>query len=59
MNDNNSNKTLVANPQTALGGAPVLSIEALLSTHKEVVIMHGAERYRLRITSNNKLILTK
>ncbi len=59
MNDNNSNKTAAVASQNAPGDAPVVSLEALLATHKEVVIMHGTERYRLRITSNNKLILTK
>ena len=31
----------------------------LFSTAREVTIMHGEEIYRLRLTSQNKLILTK
>ena len=26
---------------------------------QEIIILHAGEQYRLRITSNNKLILTK
>ncbi len=59
MNDDSSNKASASSPQRASGDAPVVSVEALLAAHKEVVILHGSERYRLRITSNNKLILTK
>ena len=33
--------------------------EALLNGHKELVIEHAGELYRLRITSKGKLILTK
>ncbi|PPD32671.1 MAG: hemin transporter HemP [Methylomonas sp.] len=31
----------------------------LFDTHHEIVIEHNGEEYRLRITSNGKLILTK
>ena len=31
----------------------------LFASAREIVISHGAERYRLRLTSQNKLILTK
>lgn len=31
----------------------------LFQTDHEVIILHGGEQYRLRITSNNKLIMTK
>ncbi|BDV36386.1 hemin uptake protein HemP [Methylocystis iwaonis] len=31
----------------------------LLGEKKEATIVHAGERYRLRITANNKLILTK
>lgn len=39
--------------------APVLSSQDLLAGHREVIIQHGAEFYRLRLTNNNKLILFK
>jgi hemin uptake protein HemP len=31
----------------------------LFSTEREIIITHGDESYRLRLTSQNKLILTK
>jgi hemin uptake protein HemP len=31
----------------------------LFSTEREIIIGHGDENYRLRLTSQNKLILTK
>ncbi|WP_407518809.1 hemin uptake protein HemP [Methylobacterium oryzisoli] len=30
-----------------------------MSGRREVIILHAGERYRLRITANDKLILTK
>ena len=44
-------------------GAPpeprVLESAALMHGAREIVIRHGADRYRLRVTANDKLILTK
>ncbi|WP_375787381.1 hemin uptake protein HemP [Bradyrhizobium sp. Pha-3] len=31
----------------------------LFSAEREIIIVHGEEHYRLRLTSQNKLILTK
>ena len=31
----------------------------LFSTGRELIILHNGERYCLRLTANNKLILTK
>jgi hemin uptake protein HemP len=38
---------------------PVVSSRTLLAGHREVIIEHGTERYRLRLTASNKLILVK
>lgn len=40
---------------------PLRSVDstALMHGARELVIRHGADRYRLRITANDKLILTK
>lgn len=38
---------------------PIVSSRDLLAGHREVIIEHGAEHYRLRLTSSNKLILVK
>lgn len=36
-----------------------IDVRELLGDRREVTIIHAGERYRLRITANNKLILTK
>ena len=38
---------------------PEIDVHELLGNAKEVTLLHGGERYRLRITANDKLILTK
>ncbi len=45
----------VARPPTM----PVFEIRDLLAGGREAIIVHGGERYRLRITAKDKLILTK
>ena len=37
----------------------VVELDALLQGRREIVIRHGDENYRLRLTSNGKLQLTK
>lgn len=36
-----------------------IRVEDLMGHDREVIIVHQGEEYRLRMTSNNKLILTK
>ena len=44
----------------AVPGSPrIVTSETILAGEREIVITHGTEVYRLRITSNGKLILTK
>ncbi|KAF1690623.1 hemin uptake protein HemP [Pseudoxanthomonas taiwanensis] len=43
----------------AAAGQAALSSEQLLQGRREVLIRHGDRLYRLRHTSNDKLILTK
>lgn len=38
---------------------PAIPVHALLGAHREVVLIHNGEPYRLRITAKNRLILTK
>ncbi len=38
---------------------PTLTSETLLQGAREATILHGGEVYRLRLTSKDKLILTK
>ena len=40
-------------------GPPAVDSRTLLAGHRELIIEHGSEVYRLRLTSNNKLILIK
>ena len=38
---------------------PVFQSQELMGGHAEIIIVHQGVTYRLRQTSNNKLILTK
>lgn len=38
---------------------PKVATAQLMKGKREVIIQHGSEEYRLRITSTGKLILTK
>lgn len=42
-----------------LAALPTLESTVLFAAGREVRIRHSGEEYRLRLTSNNKLILTK
>ena len=46
-------------PLRAVAADVVLDSNALLKGQREIVIQHGDRFYRLRHTSNDKLILTK
>jgi hemin uptake protein HemP len=48
-------------PPTAdnAAGQRIVSSETLLAGRRELIIQHGAEQYRLRLTASNKLILVK
>ena len=45
-----------SSPEAAL---PAIESRTLLAGHREVLIRHGDDTYRLKVTSNNKLILMK
>lgn len=38
---------------------PVIDVLTLLGEMREAILLHNGEPYRLRVTANNKLILTK
>jgi hemin uptake protein HemP len=47
-------------PAADTAAAPrIVSSESLLAGQRELLIQHGTEQYRLRLTANNKLILVK
>jgi len=53
---NTEEKPRVSEPQK---GAPQrIASAALLGSHRELVIVHNGREYRLRLTQNDKLILT-
>jgi hypothetical protein len=41
------------------GKVPHVAVETILGDNREAVLLHNGEAYRLRVTANNKLILTK
>lgn len=50
----------IAKPVVQRSSKPdAVSAAALLRDRRELVIEHGGERYRLSLTKNGKLILTK
>jgi hemin uptake protein HemP len=51
-------KTSLAARSVTVSGNRLDSRE-LFATEREIIISHGEEAYRLRLTSLNKLILTK
>lgn len=53
------NKTDSLAPADSGADTSVVSSRELLGRNKRLEIEHNGERYTLRITSNNKLILTK
>lgn len=38
---------------------PTIDVVSIIGEGREAVILHRGERYRLRLTANDKLILTK
>ena len=63
----NASTQALANELSSTGGGTgklpnpcaILSTGVLFAGGSEVAIMHGAEQYRLRLTRQNRLILTK
>jgi hemin uptake protein HemP len=60
----------LGDPATNAGNSPAvarsvvvsgnrLDSRELFASEREIIIAHGEDRYRLRLTSQNKLILTK
>jgi hemin uptake protein HemP len=46
-------------PDSPNAQTPVFDVRELLAGGREAIIVHAGERYRLRVTANDKLILTK
>jgi hemin uptake protein HemP len=55
---------MAINEKEKTGGAerrsvPRINAGALLASNREIILIHKDTEYRLRLTSNDKLILTK
>lgn len=52
---------IAAKPGPGAKSDPVkqMQVHDLMGGDREVIIIHEGDEYRLRLTSNNKLILTK
>ena len=48
-----------ARPETARARPDSVNSKALLGDRKELTIVHNDQKYKLRLTGNDKLILTK
>ncbi len=66
MADHDNAKITSSSPASSSSVARTLTLadnqldsRDLFASVREIVIAHGADRYRLRLTSQNKLILTK
>ena len=61
MTDSSSYKLnqLSTPSETAVSPPTALRSEELLGGQREILILHAQEVYRLRVTRNGKLILTK
>jgi hemin uptake protein HemP len=46
-------------PRESLPEPPRIDVHQLLGEGREAILVHNGEPYRLRVTANNKLILTK
>ncbi|NIZ00608.1 hemin uptake protein HemP [Thalassospira lucentensis] len=52
---------IAAKPQKAekTGAVKQMNVSDLMGDAREIIIVHQGDEYHLRLTSNNKLILTK
>jgi hemin uptake protein HemP len=57
----NSQSSPAAAPKAEAAAAALrrVAVDELLGGKREIVLLHAGEEYRLRVTSNGKLILTK
>lgn len=46
-------------PDQVAGSGVAISSTVLMDGRREITILHAGERYRLRVTANDRLILTK
>ncbi|NDH63963.1 MAG: hemin uptake protein HemP [Alphaproteobacteria bacterium] len=49
----------VGDAESSESAPPSVDSKTLMGGRRELIIRHGADAYRLRVTASNKLILTK
>lgn len=59
MNNESENPIINKTANEKIGAVRVIASEVLFAGGRELVIKHRGEDYRLRLTSQEKLILTK
>jgi hemin uptake protein HemP len=59
MGDEKADDSSAPKPEGTKSNVPVINVRDLLADSREAVLIHEGERYRLRITAKDKLILTK
>lgn len=59
MADEKADEPPASKPDRPKPGVPVIYVRDLMADSREAVLIHEGERYRLRITAKDKLILTK
>jgi hemin uptake protein HemP len=59
MHDDDDNESQNREEEPAQAASVILNSTELFSGDREIWIIHNGERYRLRITRKNKLILQK
>lgn len=46
-------------PPSVLAPERIITALEILGAEREIILLHAGQRYRLRLTSNDRLILTK
>jgi hemin uptake protein HemP len=58
-NDDESSRRNAVGSHTPTPLSDEIDVHSIMHGRQEIVLLHNGNRYRLRITSNKKLILTK
>jgi hemin uptake protein HemP len=59
MMNSQSSSSSSPKPQGLAPAVKRVAVDDLLGGRREIILLHAGEEYRLRVTSNGKLILTK
>lgn len=59
MDRNFSKKNIKSESVNSAKAVPSMKVEKLFGGFRQVRLFHGSEEYRLTLTKNDKLILTK